>query len=176
MLIIELLPHSVSHPLTHSNAPIHNGYNTISLINMRLECVVADAFRLLSKTGGSNDIEPTITTSRIIQANIVIQKYALRIYMIHSNISTLAKYPSVGRVSAMVLRCHWYLNTVVVFDYIRVCITVSHPSLPASLPTYLPPSPSLPPSLPPPPSLPSLLPPSIPPPTQAHLERLLAYR
>ena len=49
----------------------------------------------------------------------------------------LAKYPSVGRVSAMVLRCHWYLNTVAAFDYIRVCITVSHPSLPPSLPPSL---------------------------------------
>ena len=29
----------------------------------------------------------------------------------------LAKYPSVGRVSAMVLRCHLYLNTVVTLDH-----------------------------------------------------------
>ena len=54
------------------------------------------------------------------------------------NYNILAKYPSVGRVSAMVLRCHWYLNTVVALDYIRVRITVSHP-LPPSLPPSLPP-------------------------------------
>ena len=86
----------------------------------------------------------------------------------------LAKYPFVGRVSAMVLRCHWYVNTVVVFDYIRVGpmynsqspLPHSLPPLPPSLPPSppLPPLPSLPPSLPPLPSLPSL-PPSLPSPS-----------
>ena len=53
---------------------------------------------------------------------------------------------------------------MVALDYIRVCITVSHPSLPPSLPPSIPPF--LPPSLPPPslpPSLPQSLPPSLPP-------------
>ena len=53
---------------------------------------------------------------------------------------------------------------MVALDYIRVCITVSHPSLPPSLPLPpFPPLPPLPPSLPSPslPPLPS--PPSLPP-------------
>ena len=74
------------------------------------------------------------------------------------------------------------LNTVVVFDYIRVCITVSHPSLPPSLPTSVPPSPSLPlPSLPfpLPPSLPPLPPPPSPPspsPPLPSLDRKLKFQ
>ena len=48
-------------------------------------------------------------------SNKVLQVYYFALLVL--NYKQLAKYPSVGRVSAMVLRCHGYLNTVVALDH-----------------------------------------------------------